>query len=103
MPSRRTLLSAVPLVLGAGCLGSDADGAASEPPSTDTVTDRHTATDTPTAGATASGTPALDLREANVVDVAFDGAPGEDVRFDVTLYRRRGRLRGLVAGRIARW
>ncbi|NIX25629.1 MAG: hypothetical protein GWN07_39830, partial [Actinobacteria bacterium] len=31
-------------------------------------------------------TPELDLREANVVEVAFDGAPGGDVRFDVTLF-----------------
>ncbi|MFB6359955.1 MAG: hypothetical protein ABEH59_01385 [Halobacteriales archaeon] len=86
MPHRRTLLSAVSLALGAGCLSSDADGAVTDPPSSETVTDVHTASDTPTAGATASGTPALDLREANVINVAFEGAPGEEVRFDVTLF-----------------
>jgi hypothetical protein len=87
MPRRRTVVSAVPLALVAGCLGGDADGAATEPPSgSETATDEHTATDRPTAGPTASGTPAIDLREANVVDVAFDGAPGEEVRFDVTLF-----------------
>ncbi len=87
MPRRRTVLTAVPPALVAGCLGGDADGAATEPPSTsEAATDEHTATNTPTAGSTASGTPALDLREANVVDVAFEGAPGEDVRFDVTLF-----------------
>jgi len=41
-----------------------------------------TATMTPTAAETA----AIDLREANVTAVAFDGVPGADVRFHVTLY-----------------
>ena len=36
--------------------------------------------------ASPEATPALDLREANVVEVAFDGVPGGDVRFDVTLF-----------------
>lgn len=37
-----------------------------------------------------TGTADLDLREANVVEVAVDGAPGSEVRFDVTLFHDDG-------------
>ncbi|MDZ7702110.1 MAG: hypothetical protein U5J98_08620 [Halobacteriales archaeon] len=75
MATRRAFLAAVALPALAGCTGATPAGG---PTATATDTERPTAL--PTA------TDELDLREANVVEVAFDGEPGGDVRFDVTLY-----------------
>ncbi|SDX77950.1 hypothetical protein [Halobellus clavatus] len=85
--SRRELLStlsgtfAVGLV--AGCSGQS-DGS----DATRTATEGEpspTATASPTSEASPTPRPELDLREANVVDVAFD-AEGDRYTFDVTLH-----------------
>jgi len=79
--SRRRLLAVVGGTLSgvAGCgapqSGDGGDGGAPET----------TGTPTSSTAATASATPDLDLREANVVDVAVSEA-GDGYRFDVTLY-----------------
>ena len=75
MATRRGFLAAAAI---AGLAGCSAGGPAATGTPTATATQRGTAMPT--------DTPELDLREANVVEVAFDGAPGGDVRFDVTLF-----------------
>lgn len=77
MSTSRSFLSAAALSVLAGCTSAGGDRAAGTP----TVTT--SGNDTPSEMGT--DTEELDLREANVVEVAFDGAPGEDVRFEVTL------------------
>ncbi|PSQ08223.1 hypothetical protein BRC93_15330 [Halobacteriales archaeon QS_5_70_15] len=102
---RRALLRAgvvLPIAALAGCTGSPDDSpspTAGADAGGDGGTDAPTATPAPTdAGGgggsptpadgspgTPTGTPALDLREANVTDVAVSGSGGQ-VEFDVTLY-----------------
>jgi hypothetical protein len=110
VPSRRRVLSGLLVALVAGCSGapggtdSDSGDTAAVPSETATATVRTSTPDTPptttsspdatsspaavtgtTSEAAASGDTDLDLREANVVDVAFEGSGGS-YRFDVTLY-----------------
>lgn len=97
MPSRRSFLAMASLTL-AGCTDDRSAGAGDGGGSGETPTDSATAEPaTSESGTTASeratrtsagttSTAALDLREANVVDVEWTGEAGGDVTFDVTLY-----------------
>jgi hypothetical protein len=82
-PTRREfLLAAVAL---AGCTGTEAGD--DERPTADSPTMNPTPSPTDENGTDADGgsDPDLDLREANVIAVEWEGAPGDDIRFDVTL------------------
>jgi hypothetical protein len=110
VPSRRRVLSGLLLALVAGCSGApggtegeSGDTAAgstetaatgartSTPDATRTTTSSPDSASSPAADtgttteAATSGDTDLDLREANVVGVAFEGSGGS-YRFDVTLY-----------------
>lgn len=75
MRTRRAFLAALGLPAMAGCTRAAPAGA-------------RTPTTAGPNGPTR--TEDLDRREANVVGVAFDSAPGEDVRFAVTLFHDDG-------------
>ena len=81
-PSRRQLLISVALAATAGCVGRDSDG---DPG--DSEGDANDSGGDPDDGASesASQDEGLDLREANVVDVAF-AATDDGYAFDVTLH-----------------
>ena len=93
-PDRRRVVSALStVVLGAvaGCVGSNGDGG-SDTPETEagateapTPTADGTATERPSATQTEGPGSKLDLREANVVDVAFEADDGA-YTFDVALH-----------------
>jgi len=93
VPTRRTVLAGVGVLLTAGCSTRE-ETAGDGPTATDTTraTDGEAAADTtaPESDTTSSSTPtddesSLDLREANVVGVAVEPASGGH-RFDVTLF-----------------
>ena len=81
-PSRRQLLVSVALAATAGCVGRDTDG---DPG--DSEGDANDSGGDPDDGASesASQDEDMDLREANVVDVAF-AATDDGYAFDVTLH-----------------
>lgn len=84
---RETLLGVGGLVAAAGCTDAGSGGEDTPPPATEQPSDETASTDTtPT---TTPGSPTddpLDLREANVMAVDWDGEAGGDVEFSVTLY-----------------
>jgi hypothetical protein len=92
-PSRRSLLLSVGTLAGlSGCLGvPGGDEGASGTQSTTSTTQAETGEGDPNettamTTSTTSGTETdLDLREANVVEVAFESTGKGSVRFDVTL------------------
>jgi hypothetical protein len=94
MTTRRRLLvglSSVAAATVAGCSGSeDADLTDGAPAQTGDASspDRETtaATEAATETGTAGDSESLDLREANVVTVAFEAQGDDEYRFDVTLY-----------------
>ncbi|MFB6192465.1 MAG: hypothetical protein ABEI11_03995 [Haloarculaceae archaeon] len=81
MVTRRTVVLGVAAL--AGCARRPGSGT---PDGTRTTAGGRPTRTTARAGTATSGTGSLDLREANVTDVAWAGDPGGDVRFDVTLY-----------------
>lgn len=90
--SRRGLISGIAAMASiSGCLGlpGDSDTAGTDADSTSTVTTESTDTTadgTTTTGSTAEGTGDLDLREANVLEVAVESVGPATDGFDVTLY-----------------
>jgi hypothetical protein len=90
---RRYLTTAGLLLAGSigGCTGDGSEGTVTSTETTATTTGSSGSadgTDSSTATATTAGTAdgALDLREANVVAVAFEGQGDGRYRFDVTLH-----------------
>lgn len=82
--SRRRVLAASGLVATGGCLGGGrGDDATTEVESTPTATGTGASTN---RSPTATETTDLDLREANVVGVEWEGGPGAEIDFSVTLH-----------------
>jgi hypothetical protein len=84
--SRRRVLAVSGLVATGGCLdsgsGGDPTGTGSRSPDSASPTGASTHRSLTPTGETTD----LDLQEANVVGVEWDGRPGEEVDFSVTLY-----------------
>jgi len=87
MPTRRAVL-AVGLALLAGCSGSPDEPSGTSPTATPESQSPSPVDGqgTGTRSAAATQTPTLDLREANVVDVAVGGPDGGAFQLDITLY-----------------